>query len=322
VVKVVDSTGAIVASIPFTGQFEACALNPAAHRLYIGASGFQLFVIDTNQNAVVNTVTLPHFSLFSVAVNPLTGNIYLGMNDGNGVTHVQVYSGTGSNSLIADLSSNDHPELTDAQSIAVNSLTNTVYVGGDRGNNTAAAAIIDGLTNAVSALPPSPFETIAHALAIDFGNSLLAGGGYDYTNLWPATSDVTAQNLVPIAMGFQGVKDGLTIATKPLFRTRNTTPSVVITATSNFPQGASALVPKQAFYQVDGWQGTWQAVKLTPQNNITSAAKVKLPTLATGQHILYAYSSVGDIATVQSQSFGENSPALSPIGSFVFTVEQ
>jgi len=321
-VKVVDSSGTIVTSIPLTGQYQFSALNAAAHRLYIGVTGFQVLVIDTNQNAIVNTIQLPRFGLLSMATNPLTGNLYIGSNDGNGVTHVQVYSGTGSNSLIADLSSTDHPELTDAQSIAVNSLNNTVYVGGDNGNNTAAAAVIDGLTNAVSALPPSPFETIAHALAIDFGNSLLAGGGYDYTNLWPATSDVTGQDIVPIAMGFQGVKDAQTIATNPLFRTHNTTPSVVITATSNFPQNAAALIPKQAFYQVDGWQGTWQAVKLTPQNNNTSAAKVKLPKLATGQHILYAYASVGDIATVQSQASGGNSPVISPIGSFVFTVEQ
>ena len=324
-VKVVDpSAGTVVATIPYDGQLNIAALNASAHRMYVGVpvSGERvIYVMDTNQNAIVATVTLPLYSLLSMAVNPVTGNYYVGTNDGNGVTHILVYSGN-SNAQIADLSSADHPEITDAATIVANPLTNTMYVGSGRGNLTSAVAVIDGLTNAVSGLPPSVFETDTHALAVDLGDGLLAAGGLSYTTLWFATSDVTGQNIVPIAMSFQGVKDGLTIATKPIFRTRNTTPGFLIAATSNFQGSQSALVPKQAFYQIDGSQGTWTAVNLTPENNVTSYAKVKLPKLTTGQHILYAYSSVGDIATVQSQNSGENSPVISPIGSVVFTVEQ
>ena len=321
-VFVVDpATGTVVATIPLGGQSLAAALNPATNRLYVGVNP-SLYVIDTNLNSVVTNLTLPKYELESVGVNPLTGNYYVGMNDGsNGTPHVLVYSGT-SNTLLADLSRADHPELTDAVDIKANPLTNQMYVGSDRGNATSAVAVIDGLTTAVSALVPSPYDTAAHALAVDLSTGLLAGAGYSYTTLWFPTSDISGQNAVPIAVAFQGVTDSLTIATKPIFRTRNSQPSFYIAATSNFSGSANALVPKQAFYQVDGWQSTWTSAALIPENNTTSYAKVKLPKLSTGRHILYAYAGIGDIATVQASSSGGNSPVISPIGSVVFTVEK
>jgi hypothetical protein len=132
---------------------------------------------------------------------------------------------------------------------------------------------------------------------------------------------------VPIAVTDTGVPDSQTIATQPLFRTHNTQPTFMISATSNFGTSSQDLVPRHAFYQVDGWQGSWKALTLIPkQGTQTSTAKIKLPTLSTGRHILYAYASVGDVATVQAglptgNSVG-NSPVISPIGSVVFTVEK
>jgi DNA-binding beta-propeller fold protein YncE len=321
-VFVVDpATGTVVATIPLSGQTMAAALNPATHRLYVGVSGFHLYVIDTSQNSVVTTVTLPSYELLSIGVNPLTGNYYVGMNPGDAVIHVLVYSGA-SNTLLSDLTQAVYPILTDAVDIKANPLTNQMYVGSDRGTTTSAVAVIDGLTSTVSALAPSPYDTTAHALAVDLGTGLLAGAGYSYTTLWFPSSDVSGGAAVPIAVALQGVPDGLTIATKPIFRTRNTTPSFYIAATSNFSGSATALVPKQAFYQVDGWQGTWTATALVPENNVTSYAKVKLPKLSTGRHILYAYAGIGDIATVQASASGGNSPVISPMGSVVFTVEK
>src|ERR1039458_6554067 len=111
-----------------------------------------------------------------------------------------------------------------------------------------------------------------------------------------------------------GVKDSSTIATVPIFRTHNTKPKFTISATSNFAQNAAALVPTQAFYQVDGWQGTWKAVTLKAKGgSLTSSAKVTLSALSTGRHILYAYATDGDVATVQASGTGTNSPVISPI---------
>jgi DNA-binding beta-propeller fold protein YncE len=322
-VFVVDpAAGTVVATIPLSGQAVVAALNPATNRLYVGVSGFQLYVIDTSLNSVVTTVTLPRYELLSVGVNPLTGNYYVGMNDGGtGTIHVQVYGGA-SNALLADLSHTDYPVLTGATDLKANPLTNQMYVGSDRGNSTSAVAVIDGLTTAVSALAPSPYDYAAYALAVDLSTGLLAGAGYSYTTLWFPTSDVSGEAAVPIAVAMQGIQDSLTIATKPIFRTHNTQPSFYIAATSNFSGSSAALVPKQAFYQVDGWQGTWTTATLVPQNNTTSYAKVKLPKLSTGRHILYAYAGIGDIATVQASPSGGNSPVISPISSVVFTVEK
>jgi hypothetical protein len=122
-------------------------------------------------------------------------------------------------------------------------------------------------------------------------------------------------------MSFKGVTDTQTIAAKPVFRTHNTQPAFVISATSNFPQSASSLVPKHVFYQVDGWQGKWTAAGLTSKaGSVTSNAT--LPVLTTGLHVLYAYATLGDVATVQDGAQGENSPVIGPVGSVVFTVEK
>jgi len=317
-VSVIDpAAGSVVATIPLTGEMIGAAFNPVDSRLYVVVTGSLVYVIDTSKNSLVTSVTLPNYTFESMSVNPLTGNYYVGMNSA-GTGHVVIYSGA-SNTLLSDLSGAD---ITDAVDIKANPLINKMYVGSDRGTSTAVVAVVDGLTNAVSGLPPSPYEDAAHALAVDLSTGVLAGAGQSYTTLWFPSSDFTGETEVPIAMALQGVKDSMTIATTPLFRTHNTTPSFLIAATSNFSAEAAALVPKQAFYQVDGWQGTWTVTALKPLSGVESYAKVKLPTLSTGRHILYAYSSSGDIATVQASTTGVNTPVVSPMGSVVFTVEK
>jgi len=321
VVVVDPAAGTVVATIPISSQPFAAALNPAASRLYVIMNG-GLAVIDTSTNSVVTTTALS-YNPESVAVNPVTGNYYVGLNDGgSGTPHVFIYSGA-TNALIADLSGKTYPEITGAVSLAISPLTDTIYVGSDNGTGTASVAAIDGFSNAVAALPPNAYDSAAHALAVDLGSGVLAGAGYSYTSLWFPTSDVAGAAPVPIAVTFAGVKDSQTIATSPLFRTHNTQPSFVISATSNFPQSASSLVPKHAFYQVDSWLGTWKTATLSAKSgSVTATAKVKLPTLTTGRHVLYAYAALGDVATVQNGAQGENSPVISPIGSVVFTVEK
>ena len=320
---VMDPTaGTVVTSIPLSGTATGAAINPGASRCYVIVTGGILYVINTSTNAIATTLTLPATAT-SIAVNPVTGNYYVGFDDTSNVTHVQVYSGT-SNTLIADLLSSTYPEIGNAADIRANPLTNTVYVGGDSGQASAGIAAIDGQTNVVSAVTPNPYDAAAHALKVDLGTSTLAGAGYSYTSLWLPTSDLTGTESVPISVAIQGVKDASTIATAPLFRTTNTKPSFKITATSNFSANAAPLAPTHGFYQVDGWQGTWTPVALTAKaGSATAQAKINLPVaLTTGQHILYSYTSTGDVATVQSGNTGANSAVISPIGFVVFTVEK
>lgn len=318
---VVDpSAGSIVTSFPLSGAALGIAVNPAASRVYVITNGKHVYAIDTNTNSIAADITLTTPESLAVAVNVVTGNFYVLANDGNGVWHVTIYSGT-TNSQIADLNSNDNSVLAFASNFAVNPLTNTIYVGKSGFQGSTGIASIDGQTNAVSALPADTFDDAASALTLDLGTSTLAGAGYSYTTLWTPTADLSGDLKLPITVSMTGVTDTQTIATKPLFRTHNTRPSFRITATSNFTQNAAALTPKQAFYQVDGWQGTWKPLTLTVQSSgVTSQATVKLPVLTTGQHLLYVYASTGDVATVQST--GANSPVISPVGVVVFTVEK
>lgn len=316
------AAGSVVASIPFTGITLGAAINPSANRFYAATSGKLLYVVNTTTNSVVTTITLPQLPL-ALAVNPATGNYYVSYDDSSNITHVDIYSGS-TNTLITDLPSTTYPELGNAASIVANPLASTVYVGSDSGQVANGIAAIDGATNTVSAVTSNPYDDAAHALVMDLASVTLAGGGYSYTSLWMSTSDFSGDKIVPLSLSLQGVSDSQTIATTPLFRTHNTTPSFRITATSNFSENAAPLVPKHAFYQLDSWQGTWTTVTLTPKTGTHSAqAAVKLATaLTTGQHILYVYASGDDAATIQNSATGPNSAVLSPIGTIVFTVEK
>ncbi len=318
-VYVIDPTGGkVVATIALPGVAFGAAINPAKERLYI-LSSQHISVIDTSKNSVITNIPITGGSPTAIAVNPVTGNFYAGFDEA-GVPHVLVYKET-TNKLIVDLSGATFPAITGNTDIKANPLTNTMYVGSGRSSATSLVAAIDGNTNIVSAVLPSAFETAAQALTVDLGSSVLAGAGYSYTSLWYPTSDITSVQAVPISVTMQPISDADTIATTPLFRTTNTRPSFTISATSTLTGNAAALVPKHAFYQVDGWQGTWSAAPLTAKTGQTvSHATVKPATLATGRHVLYVFASVGDVATVQDGN--PNSPVISPIASIVFTVEK
>ena len=319
-VYVVDPVaGSLVATIPLSGQSFGAALNVQLSRLYVLTSQ-SVVVIDVAQKSVLTTIPLSGYTLNAVAVNPATGKYYVGASTA-GVAHVFVYDPS-SNMQIADLSGATYPAITGASSIVANRLTNTVYVGTDQGTSTSVVAAIDGNTQAVSALAPSSWELAAHALTVDLGSNILAGAGYSYTSLFFPTSDLKNQLSLPVTIFMQGVPDSQTIATTPLFRTRNTKPSFTITATSDFQGDPAGTAPREVFYEVDDWRFAWSAKALTIKGN-TGSTKVTVPSaLQTGRHILYAYATIGDAATVQSSGYSENSPEISPIGSVTFTVEK
>jgi YVTN family beta-propeller protein len=324
-VYVVDpATGSIVTTVKLPSTALGAVLNAASNRLYLITS-HDVIAIDTSTNTIVSDVVVPYV-LQSVAVNTASGNYYAGMNDGNtGTPHVYEYNGN-TNTQIADFSRDVYPALTGAMSLTVNPLTSTVYVGSDRPNSSAIAALIDERTGALSPIA-EVWDSAAAVFAVDLGSGLVAAPGYDYTNLFFPTSSPTGVTNEPITVSGKGVADSQTIAIKPIFRTRNTKPAFTISATSKFVSSSADLVPKHGFYQVDGWQGTWKAVALTAKpGNRTSSAKVQLSTLPTGRHILYMFASDGDVATIQAglasgNSVG-NSPVISPIASVVFTVEK
>ena len=323
-VFVVDlATAAVTATIPLGATANSAALNPVNSRLYALTVNSKVYVVNTSTNTLVTSFNSPCNPANGVAANPITGKYYLiGIEDSPApIPHVVVYSGT-TNKLVVDISGETFPALTGANSITVDPLINTIYVGTQRGTSSAALAAIDGNTNVLSAVPPSTEELNGYALAVDLGTNLLAAGGVDYTNLFFPTANLTSAS-VPVSVTMQGVKDAETIAKTPLFRTRNTTPKVTITATGNYTGLAASITPTEAFFQVDGWQGTWTGKSLKAVAGKTAGTvTVTLPELALGRHILYAFSNTGEAATIQNGASGPSSLVVSPTASFVFTVEQ
>lgn len=319
---VVDlATATVSATIPLSTTAESAALNPVTSRLYAVTADMKVYVVNTSTNALVTSFSSPYNPTNGVAANPLTGKYYI-VGDVAGWPHVGVFSGT-TNKLVVDISGQTYPALTGADSITVDPLTNTIYVGSERGTSSAALAAIDGNTNAVSAIPPSTEELNGYGLAVDLGTNLLAAGGIDYTNLFFPTANLTSDSNVPVSVAMQGVSDAETIATTPLFRTHNTKPKVTITATGNYTGLAATITPTEAFFQVDGWQGTWTEKSLKPVAGKTAGSvTVTLPKLALGRHILYAFSDTGEAATIQNGASGPSSLVVSPTAAFVFTVEQ
>jgi YVTN family beta-propeller protein len=319
------ATGTIVTTFFLHGQVLAGAINPKANRVYMLDNVRELLVVDTSLNSVVTTITLPTFEPLSLTVNPTSGNFYVGMDDGGtGTTHVLEFSGA-SNKLLKDFSGAAFPALTGAAGLLANALTNTIYVASDRGQSTSVA-VIDERSGAISGIAPL-YDTATWTLGLDLSSGVVAGADFSYTSLFFPTSDVHGGEGVPINITGKGIVDGQTIASIPLFRTRNVQPSFKVTAASNFGIMSVDMVPTHGFVQVDGWQGTWKPLKLKLVNGtLTSTATVKTSVLAPGMHVLYFYATVGDVATVQAglpsgNSVG-NSPVIGPIGSVVFTVEK
>ncbi len=317
------STGTIVTTIPLSSsvaEVTGAALNPPKSRLYLVDNSLHLTVIDTSTNAIVTTITLPTSGAISVAVNPYSGNFYAS-------TTFDVYEYSAStNKQIQHFSSTAYPAITEAVSLLANPLTDTVYVGTDGGSTSSILAVIDERSSTVTGVPDL-FDNATHALTLDLGSGILAGAGASYTQLFFPSSAVNGSD-VPITVTGTGVVDSLTVASAPIFRTKNTQPSFTLTATANFGITSTALVPNHVFYQVDGWQRSWKSTALKLKSGTqTSSATIALPAaVTTGLHILYAFASDADVATIQgglpSGNSVANSPVISPVGAVVFTVEQ
>lgn len=313
------ATGSIVATIPLTSSVMGMALNAPKSRLYVVDNGSHLIVFNTSTNAIVTTITLPS-SAVAVAVNPISGNYYA-------CSFFDVYEYSfATNKLIKDFSSTSYPNISEATSLLANPFTDQMYVGTDSGTLSSILAVIDERSSTVSGVADLD-DVATHALALDLASGTLGGTGYSYTQLFFPSSSLNSSD-VPISVTGTGVADSLTIATTPLFRTKNTQPSFTVTATESFGIPSTALVPTHAFYQVDGWQGAWKAAALKVKAGThSSTATIKLPAaVTTGLHVLYVYASDADVASIQAGLPAgnpvANSPVISPVGAIVFTVEQ
>lgn len=165
-VSIVDLGSAQVkATVPVGSGPFGVAVNPATNTAYsANFGGLSMTVIDGATNTVKSTVPLGFFP-GGIAVNPITNRIYvMAAYEGN----VRVFDGA-TNALIATIPLDGYPALN-SRDIAVNTVTNTVYIGGGEKLN-----IIDGNTDSVTTLE---LGTNIATIAVDEKSNKVYTSGY------------------------------------------------------------------------------------------------------------------------------------------------
>jgi len=142
-VTVIDGATNTTATVTVGTSPEAIAVDSVTNEVYVANTGSNnVTVIDgaTNATTTVTVGTGPE----AVAVNPVTGVVYV-VNDGdNSVTVID--GATNATATVPFPSQSSGLEGDNADSIAVNSVTNKIYVT----DNYGTVTVIDGATNAAA----------------------------------------------------------------------------------------------------------------------------------------------------------------------------
>lgn len=263
------------------------AVNEVTNKIYVAnSSSDDVTVIDgaTNSTTPVAAGSGP----FAVAVNELTNRIYVANLSGSSVT---VIDGTNNSTTTVAVGFNPWD-------IAVNSTTNKIYVANSTGNN---LTVIDGATNTATTVTDPNAQT-PQAVAINAATNRIyvPNGNSDNVTV------ISEQDVQTIP---------LQAAITPLSgdTTTDTTPTFDFTASSSFTPIAPA--PNGLYFQVDTWQGEWQAALDNGGGNFSGT----LPALLQGFHILYAYATDGQDAT-STNTGSQGSLLISNITAYGFTV--
>ena len=168
-----SSAQSLVTDIAVPGTPYGIAVNPNNNRIYVSLStstGPAIGVIDGSTNTVVDTVATSQGSSL-VAVNIATGRVYAAgcNNNQTPACGVTVIDGT-SDTVIAIIPINGPANGIGVQGIAVNPVTNQIYVSDDLNYE---LEVIDGNTNTASYMNTGKAEMLG--LAVDFGTNQILG---------------------------------------------------------------------------------------------------------------------------------------------------
>lgn len=169
-VDVLDgATNSIVATVPVSSSISRLAVNENTNKIYVlDPFAGRMSVIDGAANTVTASVNFG-VRIGVLAINPVTNRIYVttsrsGVDVITGPTSgtVSVVDGS-TNSIVADV-----PITLFANSLAVNTTTNRIYVGGQPQNgNSPVVEVIDGSTNNILGGAFDPNNGTAVGLAIN-----------------------------------------------------------------------------------------------------------------------------------------------------------
>ena len=206
---VIDGATDVLTYIPGIGG-DAVAVNPVTNKIYVANDGGYTYVIDGATNStttVIDPNALPLHAA-AIAVNPVTNKIYVANNGifipfNTNPGNVTVINGaTNSATTLTD------PNASTPVSVAVNILTNKIYIanqGSSPNINNGNITVIDGATSAITTLTdPNAVSPQAVALNQTTNKIYVANGSSNVTVIDGATNAISTLK-DPNAMGTNAV---------------------------------------------------------------------------------------------------------------------
>lgn len=188
---VIDDRTLLTTTVPVGDLPSAMALDVALNKVYVASSlGDTVTVLDGATNATTTINGLPNLQLQEIVVNPVTDEVYVAPGEPN---EIQVIDG-------ATNAPRTLP-IANAQTVAINPSTNTVYVGTvNYANKTGSIVVLDGATDAVKATIPAP--GMSYSLAVNPAtNTLYIHSGARLWVIDGATNTVTQRLWFPKGIG-------------------------------------------------------------------------------------------------------------------------
>ncbi len=306
-VTVIDGDSNSTITVAVGSYPQSVGVNSITNKIYVANSGGNtVTVIDgvTNNTTTVQVGSQPR----ALAVNPVTNKIYVA----NTATFIfaAVASKSSKTSLpnglfspINETSTNSSVTVIDGAtnatttlpvgsspfSVAVNPVTNKIYVANEGGNT---VTVIDGATNTTTSVTAgsAPFSVAVNPVT---NQIYIANEGSNSVTV------VDEQQLQPIS---------LTTSISPLPNNLADTPTPSFTFDALSAMGTT---PDGVYFQVDTWQNDWS----TALGKNPSFSGTVLP-LQPGFHILYAYAGDGQEAT----STQAGSPLTGAVQAYGFVV--
>ncbi len=283
-VTVIDGATNATTTVSAGTNPSAVAVNPVTNKIYVANFFSKVTVIDgaTNTTTTVTTGAGPGY----LAINPVTNKIYVANGGSANVTVID-----GATNATTTVSTGTNPDA-----VAVNPVTNQIYVANLTSNN---VTVIDGATNATTTVSVG---TNPDAVAVNPVTNQIYMLNFNGNNV----TVITEQDVQPIPLQ-------ASITPQTNNKVTASTASFNFTACSSF--SPIAPPPDGLYYQLDTWQGPWQAASSVSQNNFTGSLSGLLP----GMHILYAYSTDGQDATSTITGY-QSRPLISNIVAYEFLV--
>ena len=353
------TTPILPTTIGVNGHPSAVAVNPITNKIYVtDYTNDDISVID-GASSIATTLVDPSFvTSNSVAVNTVTNEVYVA-NEGTFSTqngHTVSNPNTGTVTIINGATSSTAATVasvltagTESFAVAVNQVTNKIYVANKDGNNIAVIDANNG--NALTTVTnTNPDALTCYAIAVNPTSNKIYVANYGAgtpgnpgnvtiidgaTNTVFTITDPTAVGSISVAVNpvtnqayiANETSNTVTQITEQQQQTIPITPGITAlsnnltnTATTTFTFAAANTLltsgtVNNVFFQVDTWQGPWTATTNSTGNTFTGSTGVLKP----GFHILYAYATDGEAGTSTITGL-QSSPLIGNVAGYGFLV--